>query len=259
MNSTRTLASDLDQAVEQLAIEASGGPDYADETPLPDRLYSEPVRGFVYQLVRDLVELKRETDFSKERFPMADVVFFRALREEYSLEPGTDLLVVSHLSDAVAGQEISRIDHFLATVFIYPFAFRHPSRQEEFGEHLRAGREDLAARLVVQTVYDLFEMPQEDFEASLRRGVPGVPSEQKALLDQLLDPDQPDPEGIDADQFLDELSDLESDEPPEEPPAEWMQHVPEDLWNDPTEAWRAYIQQGEDDVEAGDGGVNDDV
>lgn len=53
--------------------------------------------------------------------------------------------------------------------------------------------------------------------------------------------------------------DLESDESPEEPPAEWMQHVPEDLWNDPTEAWRAYIQQGEDDVEAGDDGVNVDV
>jgi len=51
------------------------------------------------------------------------------------------------------------------------------------------------------------------------------------------------------------LDDLETEEPPEEPSAEWMTYVPENLWSDPEEAWRAYIQQAGDDVGGGpDGG-----
>lgn len=61
------------------------------------------------------------------------------------------------------------------------------------------------------------------------------------------------------------LDDLEIEEPPDEPPAEWMEHVPEDLWDDPVEAWRAYIEQGGvdgGDPDGGDGatsGVSADV
>lgn len=62
------------------------------------------------------------------------------------------------------------------------------------------------------------------------------------------------------------LEDLEVEEPPDEPPAEWMEYVPEELWGDPEEAWRAYIEQA-DDVDGGDpddgnptdSGVNVDV
>ncbi|WP_135830772.1 hypothetical protein [Halorussus halobius] len=51
------------------------------------------------------------------------------------------------------------------------------------------------------------------------------------------------------------LDDLETEEPPEEPEAEWMRYVPEHLWSEPAEAWRAYIQRAEDDVDADpDGG-----
>ncbi|WP_135830774.1 hypothetical protein [Halorussus halobius] len=171
MSETLDLAPDPEQAVEQLAVEASGGPDLADDLLIPERIYTEPMREFVYQVVRDLVELKRETDLTQGPLPLPDGPFFAALRDEYGLGPGSDLRVIAQLGHAVADRRISRIDHFIATVFIFPFSFRHSARQEEFAEHLCAGREDLAARLMIQTTYDLFEMPEEDFEQSLRRGI----------------------------------------------------------------------------------------
>lgn len=37
---------------------------------------------------------------------------------------------------------------------------------------------------------------------------PDLTAEEKEMMDQMFDPDQPGPEGIDVDRFLDELTDL---------------------------------------------------
>ena len=50
------------------------------------------------------------------------------------------------------------------------------------------------------------------------------------------------------------LDDREAEEPPEVPPAEWMEQVPEHLWGDPVAAWRAYIEQGDGGGRGDDGG-----
>jgi len=168
------LAADPTRAAEQLAVLASGGSEPTDEPEMiiPEEVYSGEVREFVYDVVGDLVELKRETNLSRGPMELPVGWFLVALQEEYDLEAGSNVMVIEQLLRATSDLEVSPIDHFIASVFEFPFAFRHSSEREAFDENLRAGRETAAARQLVQKTYDVFEMPEPEFEEAMQRGGP---------------------------------------------------------------------------------------
>lgn len=151
---TRKSKREIERVLEDLdeGLAAPLGEPFAEQT------YDEPLRGFVYQLTRDVDRLGLRHGHGNLKDPERARVMLEALRERYGIDDDRDddvLAALQAAAEQVPSTHWTTSDVLPAAVQYGP-EFLDDGERRRFEAAFVAGREDEAAALAVRATYDWF-------------------------------------------------------------------------------------------------------
>lgn len=150
---TRRSKRELERAVEDLVEETESST--SDET-FADRHYSEGVRDFVYQVVRDTMVVTHNHELVNLNNPERTRRHLKSIRETYGIDDDRDDAVHSALRERAAEVQSKwwgPCDALSAAMVLGPALLSGDDR-EQFDELLDRGGEEQAAAMIVDAVYN---------------------------------------------------------------------------------------------------------
>jgi len=147
---TRKSKRELERALEELG----SGDAVRDGETFAERHYTTPVTSFVYQTTREVLRLTRNPEIANSDEPIRGLL--AVVRKHYGINDDRDDAVLETLrSRAVQAEgELSRPrDAFGSAIVVGP-QLLEDADQERFAAAFEADRDDEAARLIVQAVYE---------------------------------------------------------------------------------------------------------